>query len=111
MEHMEGKTKTRNADRFRRYKEKNTEEYKTNDALRKKRARFLLKWNKDAYKEHKRKERERKHLAKHRKNFAINHPNLNQEPFQTSFSNSTVKSRTIKKVEKSLPQSSRKRNK
>ena len=41
---------------------------KQNDALRKKRARLLLKSNKDAYEEHKKKERKRKRLVKHRKN-------------------------------------------
>ena len=46
----------------------------------KKQARLLLKSNKDAYKEHKRKKRERKHLATHRKNFAIDHLHLDQKP-------------------------------
>ena len=80
------------------------EEYKINDTLRRKRATLLLKSNKDAHKEHKRKERERKRLNKHRKSFAINNPYVDQEPSQTSFSNSNVKSRTVKKVEKRLPQ-------
>ena len=69
----------------------------------------MLKSNKDDYEEHKRKERDRKRLANHRKNFAINHPHLVQEPSQTSFSNSAVISRPNKKVEKSLPQSPRKK--
>ena len=41
---------------------------KQNDALKKKRARLLLKLNKDAHEEHKKKERKRKRLVKHRKN-------------------------------------------
>ena len=44
-------------------------------------------------------------MDKHRKNFAINHHHLYQELSQTSFSNSALKSRTIKKMEKFLPQS------
>ena len=73
------------------YSEKNAKEYKINDALRVKQARLLLKSNKDIYEEQKRKERERKLLAKDRKKFAINHPHLDQEPSQTSFSNYAVK--------------------
>ena len=53
-------------------KRKNHEEYKVNDAFRQKATRLLLKSNKNAYEEHKRKKRERKCLAKHRKNFVIN---------------------------------------
>ena len=72
---------------------------------------LLLKLNKDVYEEHKKKERERKRMAKLRKNIAINHHP--QEPLDsqpsTSFSNSAVKSRTIKKVKKSLPQSPRRK--
>lgn len=49
---MEEKTKTTNADRCKRYREKNAA-YKINDALRKKRARSTLKLNKNAYEEHK----------------------------------------------------------
>ena len=76
---MEGKTKTKNAGRCKHYREKNAEEYKINDALRKKWARLLLKSNKDAYEKHKKKERERELPAKHWKNFAINHPHLDQD--------------------------------
>ena len=53
MEQREGETKIRNADRRKCYREKNVEEYKINDALRRKRARLLLKLNEDAYEEHK----------------------------------------------------------
>ena len=113
MEQRERKTKATNADRCKRYRRKNADKYKINDALRKKRARQLLKINKDQYEEHKKKERERKRLAKLGKNIAINHHS--QEPLDsqpsTSFSNSAVKSRIIKKVEKSLPKSPRRKKK
>ena len=88
-----------------------TEEYKIIGTLREKRVRLLLKLNKDAYNEKERKEGEGKHLNKHRKSFAINYPYLDQEPSETSFRNSTVKSRTAKNVEKSLPQSIREQKK
>ena len=98
------KTSTANADCCKRYREKNAEEYKINCAFRTKQARLLLKLNKDAYKEHKRKDRKRRRLAKHRKFFVINHSHLDQEPSQTtSFRNSDVTSRAIKNMEKSLP--------
>ena len=35
--------------------------------------------NKDAYEEHKKKEREKKRLGKHRKIFAINYPHMDQD--------------------------------
>lgn len=68
----------------------------------------LLKPNKDASEEYERKEKQRKGLVKQRNLFAINHHNLDQEPSQTSISNSTVKSRTIKKMKKSRPKSANK---
>ena len=71
----------------------------------KKQARLLLKSNEEVYEQPKRMEGGRKRLDKQRKVFVINHPNLDLVPSQTSFKNSAVKSRTIKKVEKSLPQS------
>ena len=111
MEQRERKTKTTNADRCKRYRRKNADKYKINDALRKTQARQLLKINKDQYEEHKKKERERKRLAKLRENIAINHHSqkpLDSQP-STSFSNSAVKSRTIKEVEKSLPKSPRRK--
>ena len=80
MEQMEGKRSTTNVERCKRRREKNAEKYKINDPLMKKQARLLLKSNKDAYKEHKRKKRERKHLATHRKDFAIDYLHLDQEP-------------------------------
>ena len=110
-EQREMKTKTTNADRCKRYRRKNADKYKVNDALRKKRARQLLKINKDQYEEDKKKKRERKRLAKLRKNIAISHHS--QEPLDsqpsTSFSNSAVKSRAIKKVEKSVSKSPRRK--
>ena len=109
MKQMEVKNKVKCAGLCKHHREKNAEEYKINDALKKKRVRLLLKSNKDAYEERKRQEKERKCLAKHRKNFSISQPHLDQQPSQTSLSNSAVKSRTIKKVEKTLPQSLRKK--
>ena len=111
MEQRERKTKTTNADRCKRYRRKNADKYKINDALRKKRARQLLKINKDQYEEHKKKERERKRLANLRMYIAINHHSQEPLDFQpsTSFSNFAVKSRTIKKIEKSLPKKSKKK--
>ena len=47
------KPKTTNAERFKRFRRKNKEEYKINVALRKKRARLLLKSNTIKYKEQK----------------------------------------------------------
>ena len=55
------------------------------------------------------KERKKENVWLNRKFFAINHPHLDQEPSQTSFNYSAVKSRTIKKVEKSFPESPRKK--
>ena len=72
--------------------------------------RLLLKLNKDAYEEHKRKDRKRRRLAKHRQIVVIYHSHLDQEPSQTtSFRNSDVTSRIIKNVEKSLPRIPRKK--
>ena len=69
----------------------------------------MLKLNKDAYEEHKRKDRKRRRLAKHRQIVVINHSHLDQEPSQTtSFRNSAVTSREIKNVEKSPPRIPRK---
>ena len=67
---MEGKTKTTDAERCKRYREKNADEYKINDASRKKRARLLLKADKSKHEVYKKKEIERKQLAKIRKDIA-----------------------------------------
>ena len=82
MEQMQGKTKTTYADHWKRYREKN----KINDVLRKKRTwknehdfSSNKKSNKDAYEEHKKKEKEKKRLGKHRKVFAINYPHMDQD--------------------------------
>ena len=59
MTQMEGKMNIVNADCCKRYREKNAEEHKINDAFRKKRPSMLLKSNKDPHEEHKkRKEKE-----------------------------------------------------
>ena len=55
MEQVEGKTKTTNAERCKRYREANADVYKINDALRKKRARLLLKSDKTKYEAYKKK--------------------------------------------------------
>ena len=68
MENEGNKTKTTNAERCKRYREKNSDEYKVKDALRKKRSRMVLKNSAYAYAEHKRRKRERIHYAKIKKN-------------------------------------------
>ena len=105
MENKQNKSKTTNAERCKRYREKHSEEYRNQDALRKKRSRLILKSNNAVHEEYKRKERERKRTAKLRKNA------LNNQPLKpsTSFSSAAVKSRSVKKVEKSLPKSPRKK--
>lgn len=110
---MEGKkANTTNADRCKRYREKNKESYKIKDALRKKRARLLLKTDKVKYEEQKKKDRERKELTKLRKKVGIdnNSDHLTPDTCQPSFSNSAIKSRTIKRVEKVLPRSPRRKS-
>ena len=112
MEQVEGKTKTTNAERCKRYREANADVYKINDALRKKRARLLLKSDKTKYEAYKKKERERKQLAKIRKDIANrNEQNQHEETLgpSTSFTNTAIKSRSIKKAERSLPQSPRRK--
>ena len=99
MENKQNKSKTMNAERCKRYQEKHSEEYRNQDALRKKRLTLILKSNNAAHEEYKRKEKERKRTAKLRKNALNNQP---LEP-STSFSSAAVKSRSNKKVEKSLP--------
>ena len=103
---MESKTKTTNAERCKRYREKNAGEYKINDASRKKRARLLLKTDKSKHKAYKKKERERKQLAKIRKDIARrneqnHHENEESLAPSTRFSNSVIKS-SLSKKRKSL---------
>ena len=112
---MEGKTKTANAERCKSYREKNADEYKINDTSRKKRARLLLKTDKSKYEVYKKKERERKQLAKIRKDITRRNEQNHHEHEEslgpsTSFSNLAIKSRPIKKAKKSLPQSPRRKN-
>ena len=107
-------TKTTNADRCKRYREKNKEEYKINDALRKKRARLILKTqDKEKHEQLKKKDRERKQLAKITSKIQVtatpDQAASTSSP-HTPFSNSAIKSRTIKRVEKSLPQSPRRKS-
>ena len=111
---MKGKTKTANAERCKRYREKNADEYKINDVSTKKRARLVLKTDKSKYEAYKKKERERKQLAKIRKDIARRNEQNHHEHEEslspsTSFSNLAIKSRPIKKAKKSLPQSPRRK--
>ena len=85
------KSRTTNAERCKRYRERHSDEYKENDAIRKKRSRVSLKSDPVAYEQYKRKERERKRYA------------------TPVFSNNAVKSRSVKKVEKVLPKSPRRK--
>ena len=101
MENKQNKRKTTKAERCKCYREKNSEKYRNQDALREKRSRWIVKSNNAAHEEYKRKERERKRIAKLRRNVLNNQP---LEP-STSFSSAAVKSRSVKKVEKSLPKS------
>ena len=109
-------TKTTNAERCKRYREKYKEEYKISDALRKKHARLVLKMqNKAKHEEQKKKDRERKRLAKLRSKIQVNQAAASEQAASTSspnplFSSSSIKSRTVKRVEKFLPQSSRRKS-
>ena len=98
MENKQNKSKTTNPERCKRYREKHSEEYRNQDALRKKRSRLILKSNNAAHEEYKRKERERKRTAKLRKN------ELNNQPLEppTSFSGAAVKSRSVQESRKIL---------
>ena len=76
MEQMEGKRSTTNVERCKRRREKNAEKYKINDPLMKKQARLLLKSNKDAYKEHEKKEKRKKTSRNSQKNFCNRSPSF-----------------------------------
>ena len=71
----------------------------------KKHARVLLKTDKSKHEAYKKKERECKQLEQ---NYHEHEESLGPS---TSFSNSTIKSRSMKKAEKSLPQSPREKKK
>ena len=70
-----------------------------------------MKSNKTAHEEYKRKEKERKRTTKLRKNVLIDYHRQSEEPLGPSifFSNAAIKSRSVKKVEKSLPKSPRRK--
>ena len=73
---------------------------------------MILKSNKTGHEEYKRKERESKRTTKLRKNVLINYHQQSEEPLghSTFFSNAAIKSRSVKKAEKTLLKSpSRKR--
>ena len=78
---------------------------------KKKHSRLVLKSNKSAHEEYKRKERERKRTTKLRKNVLIDYHQQSEEPLgaSTFFSNAAIKSRRVKKAEKSLPKSPRRK--
>ena len=76
MEQMEGKRSTTNVERCKRRREKNAEKYKINDPLMKKQARLLLKSNKDAYKEHKRKKKRKETSRNSQKRFCNRLPSF-----------------------------------
>ena len=107
MENKQNKSKTTNPERCKRYQENHSEEYRNQDALRKKHSRLILKSNSAVHEEYKRKERKMKITAKLRKSALNNQP---LEP-SASFSSAVVKSRSVKKVGKSLPKSPRKKGK
>lgn len=108
-------TTTTNAERCKRYREKNKEEYRINDALRKKQKRTVLKTlDKVKYEEQKKKDRERKRLSKLKKSqatpsSATSALEATEAASSSPFSNSAVKSRTVKRVEKCRPQSPRRK--
>lgn len=112
MENKENKSKTTNAERSKRHRDRNLEQYRKKDAVRKKHSRLILKTNKTANGEYKRQEMERKRTTKMRKNILIYYYQQSEEPLRPStfFGNATIISISVNETEKSLPNSpSRKR--
>ena len=70
------KTKATNADRCKRYREKNAEEYKIKNASRKKQARLKLKADKIAYEQCKKRKEKENGSVKGRKS-STNHKHSN----------------------------------
>jgi len=105
-------SKTTNAERCKRYREKHSsEDYKSKEALRKKHARLTLKSSMELHEEYKRKERERKRYAKLKNSFNTSPSaalTLNLQESSSTFTSSAVKSRSLK-VENSLPKSPRRK--
>ena len=112
MENKENKSKTTNAERSKRHRDRNLEQYRKKDAVRKKHSRLILKTNKTANGEYKRQEMERKRTTKLRKNILIYYYQQSEEPLRPStfFGNATIISKSVNETEKSVPNSpSRKR--
>ena len=112
-----------NKDYCKRYREKIRETYRENDAERKRAQRVKIKLqDPELYELKKKEERERKQLTRLRKKFGL----VNQSPAtsqsttaaanndpatpSTSFSTKQAKARSIRRAEKALPQSPRKKN-
>ena len=117
------KKTSENKDYCKRYREKNREKYRKNDAERKRAQRVKVKLqNPELYELKKKEERERKQLSRLRKKFGL----INQSPVtsestvaaanndaatpSTSFSTKQAKARSISRAEKALPKSPRKKN-
>ena len=117
------KQKSENKDYCKRYREKNREKYRKNDAERKKAQLVKVKLqNPELYELKKKEERETKQLSRLRKKLGF----INQSPVtsestaaaasndaatpSTSFSTKQAKARSISRAEKALPKSSRKKN-
>ena len=102
-------TKTTNAERCRKYRQAHSDKYKQADALRKKHARAKTKvldpekykFKKEMDKLRKREERLRKKLAA-----AVSNETT---PCTSSYKHKSIKFRSLKKVENSLPKSPRKK--
>ena len=113
-----------NKDYCKRYREKNRETYRENDAKRKRAQRAKIKLqDPELYELKKKEERERKQFSRLRKKLGL----VNQSPAtsqsttaaanndaatpSTSFSTKQAKAQSIRRAEKALPQSPRKKNK
>ena len=117
------KKTSENKDYCKRYREKNREKYRQNDAERKRAQRVKVKLqNPELYELKKKEESERKQLSRLRKKLGL----INQSPVtsesiaaaanndaatpSTSFSTKQAKARSISRAEKALPKSPRKKN-
>ena len=115
------KKTSENKDFCKRYSEKNRESYRENDTERKRAQRVRIKLQ-DLYELKKKEERKRKELSRLRKKLGVvNKPSATSQSTtaaanndaatpSTSFSTKQVKARSIRRVEKALPQSPRKKN-
>lgn len=109
----------KNNERCKRYREKHQEKYREDDKFRKRHSRAMLKFKGGLlYEETKKKNRERmrqaRTLAKEEREREekelLNHASTStSSPLSSSFSSTQSRSRSIKRAEKSLPESPRKR--